>query len=346
MEATPQTEDTPKRGDNIAKRHGSSNVEISGDIEKEREFTTTKTFQPDSDRQIKANNVEQFSMERADGEANTSLDSGGLVTVSKIEQFSIKRTDDQSQAEVHGILALGQNIIVADSPNEKLKLFNLTGVYLSSVDSNHGVYGITAVTESQFATCGTDTCMRVWNLCGDALKESSSYELDYDSNCGMHFNDTYYCVLNSWEHAITVLNTKGEHISQIVKKEAFGRKIGFGYGIYMDRTTNNIYVVCWGEPNSVMCLSLKGEDLWFTPIEGELAVITEIDGVLCLSDFSTGGCVHMVSKAGQNMGKGLGKYSLNDRKFNYIFYAAHLKILYFNLYDSDVICYASTHFQQ
>ena len=54
----------------------------------------------------------------------------------KIEQLSIKIPDDNTSAQVQGILVLSQNIIIADSCNEKLKLFDLNGVYWSSGDSN------------------------------------------------------------------------------------------------------------------------------------------------------------------------------------------------------------------
>ena len=84
-----------------------------------------------------------------------TLSSARLVKDSKIGQFSINRPDDEKNAVVGAILVLTENIIVADCPNKKLKLFDLSGVYLSSVDSEHHVLGITAVTGNCFATCGT-----------------------------------------------------------------------------------------------------------------------------------------------------------------------------------------------
>ena len=87
----------------------------------------------------------------------------------KIEQFSIKRPDDEGNAEVRGILTLSQNIIVADEPNRKLKLFDMSGVFLSSSNSIHCVWGITAVKGNQFATCGMDIVVHLWTLHGKII---------------------------------------------------------------------------------------------------------------------------------------------------------------------------------
>ena len=146
---------------------------------------------------------------------------------SKIEQFSIKLPDDKKNAQVQGILALSQNIIIADSDNKKLKLFDLSGVYLSSVYSKHSVWGITAVNENYFATCGMDTVVRLWTLRGKAIvTEDISYDVDNKSH-GIHYNGTYYSVLHRRDNAITVLDTQGRQVRKIVRKEAFGKEIGF-----------------------------------------------------------------------------------------------------------------------
>ena len=114
----------------------------------------------------------------------------------KIEQFSMKRPDDKASAQVQGILVLSQNVIIADSCNEKLKLFDLNGVYLLSVDSKHYVYGITTVKGNRFATCGTDKKVRLWTLRGMAIvSDDLSYDVDHDSH-GIDFNGTYFCVLH------------------------------------------------------------------------------------------------------------------------------------------------------
>ena len=263
-----------------------------------------------------------------------------LAKDSKIGEFSIKRPDDKKNAVVRGILVLSQNIIVADSPNKKLKLFDMNGVYLSSVDSKHCVFGVAAVNENCFATCGTREQVRLWTLRGKTIvTEDISYDVDHISH-GLHYNDTYYCVLHRESNAITVLGTQGRRVRKIVRTEAFGKKIEFGHGIHMDKTTHNIYVPCWTNNKGMVCLSVHGDVLWFTPLEGALGGITEIDGELCVSDFNKGHCVHMVSKSGEYKGKLLDKDVLKDRQPFYI-RVAKAKKIYFSLYNSDVICFMS-----
>ena len=272
---------------------------------------------------------------------NETLKSDRVVKDNPIEQFSIKRPDDNVNAEVRGILVLTQNIIVADSDNEKLKLFDLSGVYLSSVDSKHCVLGITAVNENCFATCGLDTVVRLWTLRGKAIvKEDISYDVDHDSH-GIHYNGTYLCVLHRYDNAITVLDTQGRQVRKIVRKEAFGKKIEFGVDIHMDKATHNIYVPRWGDAFGVLCLSVHDEALWFTPLDGALGGITEIDGVLCVSDYDEGHCVHMISKSGDYKGKLLDKDVLKERNPEYVCFDASQRKLYFNLISSDVVCFIS-----
>ena len=177
----------------------------------------------------------------------------------KIKQFSIKRQDDKKNAEVGGILVLSQNIIIADNENKKLKLFDLSCNCLSSVDSKHHVWGITAVKGNLFATCGnTDTKVRLWTLRGkDIFTEDISYDVDLYSY-GIHYNGTYYCVLHQWNNAITVMDTQGRQIRKIVRKEAFGKKIEFGgWDIHMDTATHNIYLPCRGDNSGALCLSVR-----------------------------------------------------------------------------------------
>ena len=126
-----------------------------------------------------------------------TLNIGILMADSNIEQFSIKRPDDEECAEVGGILVLSQNIIIADCENKKLKLFDLSGKYMSSVHSIHFVWGITAVTGNRFATCGMNTVVRLWTLHGKTIvTEDISYDVDHYSH-GIHYNGTYFCVLHN-----------------------------------------------------------------------------------------------------------------------------------------------------
>ena len=270
-----------------------------------------------------------------------TLSSARLVKDSKIGQFSINRPDDEKNAVVGAILVLTENIIVADCPNKKLKLFDLSGVYLSSVDSEHHVLGITAVTGNCFATCGTHEQVRLWTLRGKAMvSEDISYDVDHDSH-GIDYNGTYFCVLHLPDNAITVLDTQGRQVRKIVRKKAHGKGIRFGFDIHIDRNINNIYVVCYGDVNAVLCLSLEDEALWFTPLKACLGGITEIDGVLCVTDYDEGHCVHMVSKSGEYKGKLLDKDVLEEREPFYMCYVEDAKKIYFSLYNSNIICFMS-----
>ena len=213
---------------------------------------------------------------QGDGTVNKDETPGSdrLVKDSKIEQFRIKRPDDLINAKARGILVLSQNIIVADSCNAKLKLFDLNGEYTSSVVSKHEVWGITAIKGNRFATCGIDKQVRFWNLPGKTIvTEDISYDVDHTSD-GMHYNGTYYCVLQHQGNTITVLGAEGRQVRKIIMNEALGRKIRFGGDIHMDKTTHNMYVPCRGTNDAVLCLSMKGEPLWFTQLKGVLGGIT------------------------------------------------------------------------
>ena len=70
----------------------------------------------------------------------------------KIAQFSMKRPEDKKNAQVGGILVLLKSIIISDWNNKTLKLFDLSCVHQSYVDSKHFSTGITAVKGDCFAT--------------------------------------------------------------------------------------------------------------------------------------------------------------------------------------------------
>ena len=77
------------------------------------------------------------------------------------------------------------------------------------------------------------------------------------------------------------------------------------------------------------------------PLKGCLGGITEIDGVLCVSDYDEGHCVHMVSKSGEYEGKLLDNDVLEEREPFYLCYVEDAKKIYFSLYNSDIICFMS-----
>ena len=109
----------------------------------------------------------------------------------------------------------------------------------------------------------------------------------------------------------------------------------------MDKTTHNIYVPCLGVNGGVICLSVEGEPLWLTPLKGAKGGITEIDDVLCVTDYEIGHGIQMVSKSGKYKGKLLDKDILKDRQPFYMCCVANAKKIYFSLYSSDIICFIS-----
>ena len=86
---------------------------------------------------------------------------------------------------------------------------------------------------------------------------------------------------------------------------------------------------------------MEGEPLWFTPLEGRLGGITEIDGALCVSDYIAGHGLQMVSKNGKYIGRLLCQDMLRERNPEYLYFEASERKLYFNLDNSNIVCFIS-----
>ena len=191
--------------------------------------------------------------------------------------------------------------------------------------------GITIVNLNRVATCGPDKQIYLWTLRGKILvAEDPSYNVDHKSH-GIHYNGTYYCVLHWYVIAITVLDIQGRQVRKIAIKEAFGKKIRFGWDIHMDSTTHNIYAPCWDFNYGVLCVSVEGDPLLFFPLTGGPWGITEIHGVLCVADCREQ-CVHLMSKTGEYKGKLLDKDDISGKP-EYICYDDRQLKLFFNVED-------------
>ena len=132
------------------------------------------------------------------------------------------------------------------------------------------------------------------------INEETSYEVEYRSY-DVQYNGTYYTVLHMDHDAITVLGKRGRQVRKIVLKEVFGEKIKLGWGLYMDSATHNIYVTCIFN-SGVLCVSVTGEPLWFTPLSGSPLGLTDIQDSLCVVSLDER-CLHLISRSGQNKRK-------------------------------------------
>ena len=256
-----------------------------------------------------------------------------IVVKGHVSQVNI-RNFEKWPGNISGIVILSGKIIVADSGNTNLKLFDTNGKYLSSVDSMHLVKGIAKFDNNSFVSCRKATEIRLWTLRSSDIK-CNDRTFNVDHICaGICSNGTYLSVLI--QKAITVLDSQGRQVSKIVVEEAFGKKLTFGFDIHMDNITNIIFTLCVSKfpvNRGVLCVSLSGELLWFSPLPGNPWGTTEIHGVLCVTDINKL-CLHLMSKDGKYKGKLLDK---NDFRHlpGYICYDDSQRKLYFSILNSE-----------
>ena len=284
---------------------------------------------------------DSVSVKQQCGIANNKASSDSeadIVAHGEIGRFSIK-CSNRNRAFVYGILVLSQKIIIADSENAKLQLFDLNGNHLSDVGSRQYITGITKFNKNHFVTGGSDGLIHFWKLCGNEIKCLGKTFHEESKIFGICYNGTFFGVLHHTDDLINVLDSQGRKVRKIVIKEAFGKKIKFGFDIHMDIATHNIYVPCVNHTYGVLCISVEGEPLWFAPLTGIPRGIIETQSILCVAD-NTKKCMHLISKNGEHKGK------LMDDILGYpecVYYDDVGNKLYFNLcwYNRDVICYVS-----
>ena len=292
-------------------------------------------------QEIEAGKVQEdvVGMNQHSGIPNNKASSSPVADVAvhgEIGRFSIKYTH-RANTFVYGILVLSQKIIIADSDNAKLQLFDLNGKHLSDVGSRQYITGITKFDKNHFVTGGSDGLIHFWKLCGNDIKCLDKTFHEESKIFGICYNGTFFGVLHHTDDLINVLDSQGRKVRKIVLNEAFGKKIKFGFDIHMDIATHNIYVPCVNHTYGVLCMSVEGEPLWFSPLIGIPRGITEAHGVLCVAN-NTKKCMHLISKNGEHKGK------LMDDIVGYpecVYYDNDGNKLYFNLcwYNRDVICF-------
>ena len=242
-------------------------------------------------------------------------------TIHKQQEHYAKRHDDKDEISVTGVMILQGYIIVVDGNfNKKLKLFTDGGKFLSSTDSKMKTWGISRISDLQFATCGENKLM-TWTL------HRNTYRIRYDETFyvashnvdGVSYDGTYFCLLNRDGSAITILSNEGRKLRTNVIRDVFGRNIDkLGSDIHSDCVTHNIYLPCWS-PVGVLCLSVRGDMLWFADLSDMPLGITEIHGRLCVV-LPNEVCVIFLTKNGEKQTNLIGAKDLDNR--NQVFIAA------------------------
>ena len=234
----------------------------------------------------------------------------------KCGEFSVKTPEDSTVVNITGMLVLGDTIVVSDYYNFVLKLFDQKGTFLSSVYTyvkyKHMVYGLTRISSNRFASCDiADDKVRLWALRDETIVcEDTAYDVDHPSY-SIHYGMTYYALLHRDHNAITVLDTQGKRVRKIFIREAFSKKIKLSWCVHMDSATHNIYVSCESDNSGVLCISVKGDPLWFSSLAGDTVGITSIQGLLCVANIKDRS-VNLLNKTGEYMGQLMKNNMLKD----------------------------------
>ena len=133
---------------------------------------------------------------------------------------------------------------------------------------------------------------------GHALSPNEkSYEVGYQAY-GIDFNGTYYFVQHRNDNKVTVLDAQGGHVRKFEVREVNGERVEFGWDIHSDRDTHQAFIPCEGGNDGILHVSIYGELLRFTELDGVPRGITDLHGFLCVVD-NTNDCVNLFSKDGQ-----------------------------------------------
>ena len=223
-------------------------------------------------------------------------------------EISVQLPSDTRAAYVSGILAVGDNIVIADGHNKNIKLFTAHGHHLYSVDAKECSLGITGVAEDSFATVGFGYDIVFWRVVDKEIKsQDKCYKMITPHASAIHYNGTYFCVLHRYGSGVSVFDSLGTHVRTFEINDVYGKKVDKEkWDIHSDRNTHNIYVPCWGECRGMLCVSIEGEILWFCDFDGGVRGITEVHGILCVVNPAQK-CVNLISKEGKPYSKLLEK---------------------------------------
>ena len=225
------------------------------------------------------------------------------IRATKLCDFRAKVKDDLTEPYINAVLILGDTFIIVDNHNRKLKCFTESGQYLSSADLTDSTWGITKIACDQFATCDYKKII-LWNFSGHTIQADDKkylYTVEYDAQA-LHFNSTFYCVLHRKENAVTILDDRGRQIRKFVIKEAFGKKVEFGFDIHSDRHTHHMYIPCVRDNKGILCVSIDGKVNDFHATHWTPWGISYMYGFFCVVNYS-GNCVMIPTKEWKSMSK-------------------------------------------
>ena len=253
----------------------------------------------------------------------------------KMRDFSVKRTEDTKEPYITAVLILGDQFIIVDTDNRKLKCFTETGKYLSSTELNYNTNGITKLARDRFATSDDNKEIILWKLHGQMIEsEWEKYKVEHFAHA-LHFNGMYYCVLHNKENAVTILDNCGRHVRKFVIKEAFGKKVEFGWDIHSDRDTHHVYIPCEGEIKGILCASIDGKVNNFHATDWRPRGISDIYRFLCVVNYSDSS-VMLSTKDSVSMSKSLDTSDAKSRP-EYISVNEACEKIIVSYYKSDII---------
>ena len=252
----------------------------------------------------------------------------------KVRDISVTRVEDEKKTDIQAILILRDTLIISDMNNMSLKSFAGNGDFLSSIQLEEEVYGLTRLSSDRFATCGYDDIL-LWKLHNRKIKpQDEKYPVELAAEA-LHFNGTYYCVLHREHNAITILDDRGRHVRKFVIKEAFGKNVKFSFDIHNDRDTHHVYMPCVGDNMGILCASVEGQVHNFFSTDWAPLGTSDICGFLCIVD-NFNHCVVLSTKDNKSSLKLLDTSEVKSRPYFISVNESSDKVI-LSYYRSDLI---------
>ena len=178
---------------------------------------------------------------------------------------------------------MGAGIVVIDGWENKLKLYDHGSqcISRSSTDISMGsVLDMARVTGDTFVICGGRKVLW-WAIRGQIFERDDKEYISDHAASAICFDGSVYYVTHFAAHSITVLDSKGRKVREIVTKDAGGVAMQLGWGICIDSETQNIYrgsIV-----SGVICLSQIGEQLRYYSFSNQVLHLRAINGLILVA---------------------------------------------------------------